>query len=298
MTSSGGSAGLATLAELVRLPAALTVPGDTLAGAASGGALDGSLQGALRSAALMPVASVCLYWSGMALNDWADRDLDAVERPERPIPSGRISPRAALAVAGGLSAAGLAAAHVAGGAPAVRTAALLTATVWAYDLVLKNGPAGPVAMAAARGLDVVLGAGGSPRAAAAPAVLMAGHTAAVTALSRGEVHGAAPATARGALARHVVTAVAAGLRGRTGRRPALLPAALAGAYALAVGRAQARAVRDPAAGPVRAATGAGIKGMVPLQASLVAGSGSPRTAIALLAAGPLAQAAFKRISFT
>jgi len=28
----------------------------------------------------------------MALNDYADRDLDAVERPERPIPSGRVSP--------------------------------------------------------------------------------------------------------------------------------------------------------------------------------------------------------------
>ncbi|WP_375373510.1 UbiA family prenyltransferase, partial [Micromonospora sp. ATA51] len=41
-------------------------------------------------------ASVLLYWAGMAANDWADRHLDAVERPERPIPSGRVSPPAAL----------------------------------------------------------------------------------------------------------------------------------------------------------------------------------------------------------
>ncbi|MEO6086486.1 MAG: UbiA family prenyltransferase, partial [Umezawaea sp.] len=73
--------------ELVRAPAALTVLGDTIAGAAvCGNPLRGRRM-------LLPLASVSLYWSGMALNDWADRDLDAVERPERPVPSGRISPR-------------------------------------------------------------------------------------------------------------------------------------------------------------------------------------------------------------
>ncbi|MEK8227549.1 UbiA family prenyltransferase [Oerskovia sp. M15] len=43
----------------------------------------------------------------MALNDYADRELDAVERPERPLPSGRVSPEQALGVATGLTAAGL-----------------------------------------------------------------------------------------------------------------------------------------------------------------------------------------------
>ncbi|MFE2757252.1 4-hydroxybenzoate polyprenyltransferase, partial [Actinosynnema sp. NPDC059335] len=62
--------------KLVRAPAALTVLGDTVAGAAGG------LRG---RRLLLPVASAALYWSGMALNDWADRDVDAVERPERPI---------------------------------------------------------------------------------------------------------------------------------------------------------------------------------------------------------------------
>ena len=62
---------LADLAELVRAPAALTVPGDTLAGAAASGVPAGA------RTALLPVASTCLYWAGMALNDWADRDLDA-----------------------------------------------------------------------------------------------------------------------------------------------------------------------------------------------------------------------------
>ena len=83
---------LGDLAELVRAPAALSVPGDSLAGAAAAGWPAG------RRTALLPVASVSLYWAGMALNDWADRELDAVERPERPIPSGRVAPRTALAL--------------------------------------------------------------------------------------------------------------------------------------------------------------------------------------------------------
>ena len=87
---SAVSARVGALVELVRLPAALTVPGDTLAGAAAAGRVD-------RRAAVLPLASVSLYWAGMALNDWADRDLDAVERPERPIPSGRVRPGTALA---------------------------------------------------------------------------------------------------------------------------------------------------------------------------------------------------------
>jgi hypothetical protein len=282
------------LAELVRLPAVLTVPGDALVGAATRGRLD-------RHSTLMPLASICLYWAGMALNDYADRELDAVERPERPIPSGRVRPAEALGLATGLTAAGVGLAALAGGTPAARTAGLLAATVWSYDLRLKDGPAGPAGMAAARGLDVLLGAVGGLRRARVPAAVMAAHTAGVTVLSRGEVHGARSGTAAGVTAGTVVTAVTAtvvGLRGGTRSRATLLPAALACVYAVTVGRAQAAAVSDPAAPTVRKATGAGIRGMIPLQASLLAGYGAPRAALGLLAAGPLARAASKVVSPT
>ncbi|MGH3434792.1 MAG: UbiA family prenyltransferase, partial [Thermocrispum sp.] len=126
------------LVQLVRAPAALTVLGDTVAGAAAAGA---SLRG---RRLLLPLASAAFYWSGMALNDWADRELDSTERPERPIPSGRISPGGALAVGGGLSAAGLGLAALGGGRDAVRVAGPLAAAIWAYDTVLKGTPFGPV----------------------------------------------------------------------------------------------------------------------------------------------------------
>lgn len=224
-------------AELLRVSALFTVPGDALAGAAALGRRPN------RSTALAVGASLCLYEAGMALNDWADRDEDAVDRPHRPIPSGRITPRAALVAAGALTAAGLALAARAG-RPALTVATGLAATVWAYDLRLKHTPAGPAAMAAARGLDLLLGATATATAAhstratgpattasaraALPAALPAAalltaHTYAVTAVSRHEAQGGsttAPLAALGA----VVALGGVAVRERRGEADAALPA--------------------------------------------------------------------------
>lgn len=281
------------LAELVRLPAVLTVPGDVCAGAATAG-----WPGGRRSRAL-PLASVCLYWAGMALNDYADRELDRRERPERPVPSGRVSARQALAIAGGLTAAGLGAAAAAGGTAALRRALPLAAVVWAYDLKLKDTVLGPAAMATARGLDVLLGAGENVRRGMLPAVAVAAHTAGVTALSRGEVHGSRPQVAAAVAGGTLLTAASVALARAegTGRRSAVA-GAITTLFAVGVGRSQAAAIWNPDAATVRRATGAGIRGMIPLQAALTARAGSVRTAMALLAAGPVARAASRVVSPT
>ncbi|MBV7243174.1 SCO3242 family prenyltransferase [Streptomyces sp. MW-W600-10] len=168
-------------AELLRVSALFSVPGDALAGAAAVGRRPG------RGTALAMGASLCLYEAGMALNDWADRDEDAIDRPHRPIPSGRISPAAALGAAGVLTATGLALAARAG-RPALTVATGLAATVWAYDLHLKHTKAGPAAMAAARSLDLLLGAtatatvpGAGTPGGGGPSDNVAGATAAATA---------------------------------------------------------------------------------------------------------------------
>ena len=284
MTSAGD------IARLVRLPAALTVPGDSLAGAAAAGWPLG------RRTLALPVASACLYWSGMALNDWADRRLDAVERPERPIPSGRVSPRLALGVGAGLSAGGLAAAALAG-RPALRVAVPLAVTVWSYDLLLKETRVGPLAMAAARGLDVMMGAGGA-RAAAFPALSLAAHTLALTQLSRSEVSGADPRTPAAALAMTAALALAVGSWPAASGTARMGAGAGAAVFAWAVGGAQLAAVRDPSAAVVRRAVGAGISGMLPLQAALTARAGAPGAALALAAALPLSRVLARRVSST
>lgn len=285
--------------ELVRAPAVLTVLGDTLAGGAAAG------HRAAGRRALLPLASACLYAGGMALNDWADRDLDAVERPERPIPSGRVAPGYALGVAAGLGTAGLVLAAAGGGSRALAVAVPLAGCVWLYDARLKSTAAGPVAMAACRGLDVLLGAGaGRLRAAAPAAAALAVHTAGVTVLSRGEVHGstrgAAGAVAAGSVA--VAAGALAGLRptdrssagGRLrlpagdGQRdvPARVPTALAtvlatGAYLATCLPAQLTAAATPDGPAARAATGAGIRAMVPVQAAWAARAGRPGPAAVL-----------------
>lgn len=289
--------------ELVRAPAALSVLGDSLAGAAAAG------HPLTPRRLALPAASVCLYAGGMALNDWADREVDAVERPERPVPSGRISPPRALAVAAGLGAAGVALAAVGGGRPALAVAVPLAGCVWLYDAVLKDNPAGPVAMAACRGLDVLLGAGtGHLRAALPAAAALAAHTTGVTVLSRGEVHGTtrpvagAVAAGTGAVAAAALAGLRAGTTGPgttgsgttgsgtsragttgagTTRAGAVATVAATAAYLAACLPAQAAAAREPTAARARTATGAGIRAMVPLQAAWAARAARPGTAAAL-----------------
>ncbi|GAB2897327.1 UbiA family prenyltransferase [Streptomyces deserti] len=273
--------------ELVRAPAALTVLGDTVAGAAAAGR---PLRG--RRLAL-PLASAALYWSGMALNDWADRAVDAEERPERPIPSGRIAPGAALAAAAALSVGGLALAAFAGGSDALRAAAALTAAIWAYDTVLKPTRAAPLGMAACRALDVLLGAGGGA-SARRPALALAAHTLGVTALSRGEVHGGRRSEVRLALTTTLLSAaLTCGGRAPSGRhRTAAVLCSLVYGATTATAQLAAASARSTAGGlvepgAVRTATVAGIHGMVPLQSGLAARSGSPGAAALVLGVLPL-----------
>ncbi|GAA1402924.1 SCO3242 family prenyltransferase [Oerskovia paurometabola] len=299
--------------DLVRAPAVLSVVGDTLAGAAAGGRLGSARSSAGAGAdvrpwrlALLPLSSACLYAGGMALNDYADRELDAVERPERPLPSGRVSPERALGVASGLTVAGLALAGAGGGRRSFVLAVPLAASVWTYDLVAKNHVTGPVVMAACRGLDVLMGAGrGRVRAALPAAAALTVHTAGVTVLSRGEVHGTTPlvaaavATGTTGVAGAVAVGALRSLRsGPTapltsappsvrssggqvdalGRARAVVPAlaalASAGVYVASCLPQQAATVGSPDATNAFAATKAGIRSMVPLQASLAARGGS------------------------
>ncbi|MFJ9157708.1 SCO3242 family prenyltransferase [Streptomyces griseoviridis] len=207
-------------AELLRLPALFTVPGDALAGAAAASAT-------VNSRTLLAIgSSLCLYEAGMALNDWADRDEDTRDRPHRPLPSGRVRPASALTASCVLTAAGLTLAARAG-RPALAVAAPLAATIWSYDLALKHTPAGPVAMAAARGLDLLLGAAattGRARDAVPSATLLATHTLAVTTVSRRETTGGSPLVPLAALATTGVLTHLLTRRPRTGHREKPSPA--------------------------------------------------------------------------
>ncbi|MFG2640024.1 SCO3242 family prenyltransferase [Streptomyces sp. NPDC048370] len=316
-------------AELLRVSALATVPGDALAGAAAAGLRPN------RSTLLAIGSSLCLYEAGMALNDWADRAEDAVDRPHRPIPSGRVTPRAALVASAALTAAGLALAARAG-RPALATATALAATVWSYDLHLKHTPAAPATMATARALDLLLGTVATssgpaatdphrtrPRPAALQAAAVVGaHTYAVTAVSRHETQGGSTRTPLLAL---VTTLTLTALTARSTARPTarstarptvrgvsspggpsataaavgpLVTAALAASYARTPATPLLHAALNPSPPLTQRSVGAGIRALIPLQATLAARSGAPGTALLVLGLAPLARALARKVSPT
>lgn len=100
---------LLTFAKLMRLPNVFTAIADPLAGwfAIGGGPPGWQLP-------LIVGASACFYTAGVVFNDCFDTVLDARERPERPLPSGAVSQRAAWTLATSLMATGLVFAALAG----------------------------------------------------------------------------------------------------------------------------------------------------------------------------------------
>jgi 4-hydroxybenzoate polyprenyltransferase len=89
--------------------------------------------------ALLLASGSCLYLGGMVLNDACDVEFDRRHRTERPIPSGRISRRAAWAWAiGGLLAGALLAVPM--GGRALGCALVLLTAIVAYDLWHKRHP--------------------------------------------------------------------------------------------------------------------------------------------------------------
>lgn len=110
-----------------------------------------------RDFGLLLLASAGLYLAGMVFNDVFDRKIDATERPNRPIPSGRVSLAAAIRFGVVLLTIGVASAAVVGRQSAI-VAGLLVGAIFLYDGALKSTPLGPLAMGACRFLNVMLGA--------------------------------------------------------------------------------------------------------------------------------------------
>lgn len=110
----------------------------------AGGAIEGRVVFVL-------VAASLLYEGGMLLNDAFDRDVDARERPERPIPSGRIAARTVFTAGFGMIAVGWLILSQAG-AGAATAGAALAACVVAYDAHHKGVKWSPWLMGTCRAL--------------------------------------------------------------------------------------------------------------------------------------------------
>lgn len=144
--------GWRTALELGRVSNLPTVWSNVLAGMV----LSGHVQEWDMTLQLMAVLSL-IYVAGMYLNDAFDRDIDLRERPERPIPSGRVSARAVFAAGYGMLGLGLVMLAPMGW-PAFASGALLTAVVIYYNYDHKANRFSPLVMGLCRMLTYITSA--------------------------------------------------------------------------------------------------------------------------------------------
>jgi 4-hydroxybenzoate polyprenyltransferase len=151
--------------QLVRLPNLLTVPGDPIIGFFSWGSIryfsaadKGYVDiGSVLMVVPCVVAAVLLYAGGLVMNDLFDLNEDRRDRPERPLPAGRINVKVAaivtvLLLIGGVWAASL------NGPLCASIAAMLAVAIASYNAGAKRIPViGPLNMGLCRGLSVFMG---------------------------------------------------------------------------------------------------------------------------------------------
>jgi hypothetical protein len=158
-----------TIGELLRISNLPTAWADVVCGwligvhyGSEGMVVPGNLAGLLG----LLISSSGLYLSGMAWNDFFDAAVDAVERPWRPIPSGRISRQTAAAIASGLMLTGILAAGLTSWWNAtclpLALSGCLALLILAYDGWLKQNWTGPFVLGACRFLNVILGGSLTP----------------------------------------------------------------------------------------------------------------------------------------
>jgi hypothetical protein len=255
-------------------------------------------------------ASCLLYTAGMVLNDVYDADYDALERPERPIPSGHIPRGRARAWGLGMLLGGVAVGWLAGltSAPEAAfawrpgaVATILAACVLAYDTGLKDTLLGPLAMGACRFLNVLLGMslgaavgdGWQLVGYSGPQLLVAGgigvYVAGITGFSRQE----AEHSRRGALLLAVLTMLAGiGLLGLLHRcLPPEVPRGLQsegywllllGLLTLTILRRCGTAIAEPSSEQVQAAVKHALQSLIVLDAAVVVEVNGLYYAVAIL----------------
>jgi 4-hydroxybenzoate polyprenyltransferase len=277
--------------QLVRLPNVVTAAADSLAGwLLVGGRLTDFKQ-------WMPLAaaSMLLYAGGMALNDLIDIEIDRIERPGRPLPSGRVSTRFTAGLVAGCLVLGPLLALISGSLWSLIVAVLLTVAIVAYNWVLKRTVLGAEVMGVCRGFNLLLGMTHAPALGGPPGWLAAVgfglFVAGITWISRSET---TSGETRNLLAGLTIQNLA--LLGLSGLalQPRLFPNSpsdrpvvpLEGLLvlvlvALAVNLAASRAIHQPEPATIQKAVKAGIFSLVWIDVGLVAAVRGPQAALAI-----------------
>ncbi|GAB3916812.1 UbiA family prenyltransferase [Mucilaginibacter boryungensis] len=179
--------------QMMRPANVITSVADVLAGTAIAGIfLHGSLVPHLHAVILLCLSTACLYSGGIIFNDVFDADLDKVERPERAIPSGKISLQNAILFGSIFLVAGIILAGVVSPVSGSLAAAISFLALLYNKISKHHFFFGPLNMGFCRGLNLLLGI--SVLTDKLPAwyflaVVPVVYIFSITMISRGEVHG-------------------------------------------------------------------------------------------------------------
>ncbi len=144
--------------KLFRIPNVFTVPPDIIVGfLAASINLSSSTGYHISDLVILIFSSIFLYLGGLVSNDLFDIKMDRLERPTRPLPSGKIKKTNALIIAFLLFSFGLIlAAYV--NYSSLGISLLLIISIISYNYKIKNGFFRPYMMAGIRSLNVIYGA--------------------------------------------------------------------------------------------------------------------------------------------
>ena len=144
--------------QLFRIPNVFTVPPDIIVGFLAVSIYLGSSIGYSTSDLVTLIfSSIFLYIGGLVLNDLFDIKVDRLERPNRPLPSGKIRKGKAVQITVLLFSLGLVLASLVN-STAFGISLLLIVGIVGYNYKIKNGYFRPYLMAAIRALNVIYGA--------------------------------------------------------------------------------------------------------------------------------------------
>jgi 4-hydroxybenzoate polyprenyltransferase len=260
--------------QLMRPANIVTAWADILAGFAASGCFALMNQGIIFSLGWLLLSTTGLYAGGIVFNDVFDAELDAKERPERPIPSGNVSLIRATLLGSLLLSVGIAAAFQVSFVSGVLAFSIALAALL-YDAVGKHQVFfGPLNMGICRGCNLLLGVSVNPEIlkeywflALIPVIYIA----AITTLSRGEVYGGKTST--GIIAVVMLCVVITALFGlgflNNYQLLAALPFLLL--FALRVLLPFVKAAITPTAENIFAAVRSGVISLIILDAAIAAG---------------------------
>jgi 4-hydroxybenzoate polyprenyltransferase len=178
--------------QLLRPANIITAISDILAGIAIAGFSFSLAQIDIWKAIFLCISTIGLYGGGIVFNDIFDLRLDRIERPERVIPSGKVSEKNAVIFGISLLLAGVVAAWL--NSPVSAIIALVVAiSALVYNKFGKHHTfLGPINMGLCRGGNLILGMSIIENALSEwwlISILPICYIAAITMISRGEVHG-------------------------------------------------------------------------------------------------------------